>query len=60
MRQYVIRPLATRHSSSLTGPESGIPPTPLLITYGTADGEDLPERTEEFVADPVAASLPVG
>jgi pimeloyl-ACP methyl ester carboxylesterase len=32
---------------------------PLLVTHGTADDEDLPERTEEFVADAVAAGIPV-
>jgi len=32
---------------------------PMLITHGTADVEDLPERTEEFVADAEAAGIPV-
>lgn len=32
---------------------------PMLVTHGTADDEDLPERTEEFVADAVAAGIPV-
>ena len=32
---------------------------PLLITHGTADDEDLPERTEQFVADATAAGLQV-
>jgi pimeloyl-ACP methyl ester carboxylesterase len=30
---------------------------PLLITHGTADDENLPERTEQFVADAVAAGI---
>lgn len=32
---------------------------PLLVTHGTADDENLPERTEEFVADAIAAGLSV-
>lgn len=32
---------------------------PLLLTHGTADDEDLPERTEEFFADATAAGLPI-
>ena len=32
---------------------------PLLITHGTADDENLPERTEQFVADARAAGLSV-
>jgi len=32
---------------------------PMLVTHGTADDEDLPERTEEFVADAGAAGIPV-
>jgi dipeptidyl aminopeptidase/acylaminoacyl peptidase len=31
----------------------------VLVTHGTADDEDLPERTEELVADAVAAGIPV-
>jgi uncharacterized protein len=32
---------------------------PMLVTHGTADEEDLPFRTEEFVADATAAGIPV-
>jgi pimeloyl-ACP methyl ester carboxylesterase len=32
---------------------------PLLITHGTADDENVPERTEQFVADAVAAGISV-
>ena len=32
---------------------------PLLITHGTADDENLPERTESFVADATQAGLSV-
>jgi pimeloyl-ACP methyl ester carboxylesterase len=32
---------------------------PLLVTHGAADDEDLPERTEQFVADAAAAGLAV-
>lgn len=32
---------------------------PLLVTHGTADDENLPERTEELVADAAAAGIPV-
>ena len=32
---------------------------PLLVTHGTADDEDLPERTEILVADATAAGIPV-
>ena len=32
---------------------------PLLVTHGTADEEDLPERTEGFIADATAAGLAV-
>jgi predicted esterase len=31
----------------------------MLITHGTVDDEDLPERTEEFVADARAAGIEV-
>jgi pimeloyl-ACP methyl ester carboxylesterase len=31
---------------------------PLLVTHGTADDEDLPERTETFVGDATAAGIP--
>jgi dipeptidyl aminopeptidase/acylaminoacyl peptidase len=31
----------------------------MLVTHGTADEEDLPERTEAFVADATAAGIPV-
>lgn len=32
---------------------------PLLVTHGTADDENLPERTQEFVAAALAAGLTV-
>jgi uncharacterized protein len=32
---------------------------PMLLTHGTADDEDLPERTEQFAADAEAAGIPV-
>jgi pimeloyl-ACP methyl ester carboxylesterase len=32
---------------------------PLLVTHGTADTEDLPQRTESFVADARALDVPV-
>jgi hypothetical protein len=32
---------------------------PLLITHGTGDVENVPERTEQFVADAQAAGIPV-
>lgn len=32
---------------------------PLLVTHGTADDENRPERTEEFVADALAGGLSV-
>jgi pimeloyl-ACP methyl ester carboxylesterase len=34
-------------------------PRPMLITHGTADDEDLPTRTEQFVSDAEAAGIPV-
>jgi pimeloyl-ACP methyl ester carboxylesterase len=32
---------------------------PMLVTHGTADDEDVPERTEQLVADVAAAGIPV-
>jgi pimeloyl-ACP methyl ester carboxylesterase len=32
---------------------------PMLVTHGTADDEDVPERTEQLVADAAAAGIPV-
>ena len=32
---------------------------PMLLTHGTEDDEDLPNRTEAFAADAAAADIPV-
>jgi hypothetical protein len=36
-----------------------LPGRPMLLTHGTADDEDLPERTARFAADAMAAGIPV-